>query len=178
MFLVNKAKPSRLGLRAHAHQLSPFLTLQGAVAHCDMPLESGPTHYLAFSQTFAPGYFAYRKPEFAAWFDAHRVQLPLAKGDAAFFNPALFHAAGHNRTSDIRRIGNLLQVSSAYGCAMESVDRAGIAKALYPALHAASGMSPRAIGNVIAARRRATPSPPTSTAPPRSAASRRRRRRS
>ena len=57
---------------------------------------------------FAPGYFAYRKPEFAAWFDAHRVQLPLAKGDAAFFNPALFHAAGHNRTSAIRRIGNLL----------------------------------------------------------------------
>ena len=34
---------------------------------------------------------------------------------------------------------------------MESVDRAGIAKALYPALHAASGMSPRAIANVIAA---------------------------
>src|SRR5271170_1229568 len=136
---------------AHAHQLSPFLTLQGAVAHCDMPLESGPTLYLPFSQTFAPGYFAYRKPEFAAWFDAHRVQLPLAKGDAAFFNPALFHAAGHNRTSDIRRIGNLLQVSSAYGRAMESVDRAGIAKALYPALHAASGMSARAIANVIAA---------------------------
>jgi ectoine hydroxylase-related dioxygenase (phytanoyl-CoA dioxygenase family) len=151
LFLVSKAKPSRLGLRAHAHQLSPFLTLQGAVAHCDMPLESGPTLYLPFSQTFAPGYFAYRKPEFAAYFDAHRVQLPLAKGDAAFFNPALFHAAGHNRTSDIRRIGNLLQVSSAYGRAMESVDRAGIAKALYPALHAASGMSPRAIGNVIAA---------------------------
>ena len=150
MFLVSKAKPSRLGLRAHAHQLSPFLTLQGAVAHCDMPLESGPTLYLPFSQTFAPGYFAYRKPEFAAWFDAHRVQLPLAKGDAAFFNPALFHAAGHNKTSDVRRIGNLLQVSSAYGRAMESVDRAGIAKALYPALHA-SGMSPRAIGNVIAA---------------------------
>ena len=73
-----------------------------------MPLESGPTLYLPFSQTFAPGYFAYRKPEFAAWFDAHRVQLPLAKGDAAFFNPALFHAAGHNRTSAIRRIGNLL----------------------------------------------------------------------
>ena len=139
------------GFPVHAHQLSPFLTLQGAVAHCDMPLESGPTLYLPFSQTFAPGYFAYRKPEFAAYFDAHHVQLPLAKGDAAFFNPALFHAAGHNRTSDIRRIGNLLQVSSAYGRAMESVDRAGIAKALYPALHAASGMSPRAIGNVVAA---------------------------
>src|ERR1700733_12178837 len=136
---------------AHAHQLSPFLTLQGAVAHCDMPLESGPTLYLPFSQTFASGYFAYRKPEFAAYFDAHRVQLPLAKGDAAFFNPALFHAAGHNRSSDIRRIGNLLQVSSAYGRAMESVDRAAMAKALYPALRAASDLSPRAIASVIAA---------------------------
>src|SRR5271168_135326 len=30
------------GFPAHAHRLSPMLTLQGAVAHCDMPLESGP----------------------------------------------------------------------------------------------------------------------------------------
>src|SRR5271156_6341851 len=136
---------------AHAHRLSPMLTLQGAVAHCDMPLESGPTLYMPFSQDYAPGYLAWRLPEFAAFFNANHTQLPLKTGDAVFFNPALFHAAGHNRTSDIRRIGNLLQVSSAYGRAMESVDRAGIAKALYPALHAASGMSPRAIGNVVAA---------------------------
>ena len=92
------------GFPLHAHQLSPFLTLQGAVAHSDMPIESGPTLYLPFSQNFAPGYFAYRKPEFAAYFDKHRVQLPLAMGDAAFFNPALFHAAGHNRTKNLRRL--------------------------------------------------------------------------
>jgi len=77
--------------------------------------------------------------------------MPLAKGDAAFFNPSLFHAAGHNRTSDIRRIGNLLQVSSAYGRAMESVDRAAMAKALYPALRAAREMSLRGRANLIAA---------------------------
>ena len=64
----------------HAHQLSPFLTLQGAVAHCDMPIESGPTLYLPFSQTFAPGYFAYRRPEFAAYFDEHHVQLAARQG--------------------------------------------------------------------------------------------------
>jgi ectoine hydroxylase-related dioxygenase (phytanoyl-CoA dioxygenase family) len=128
-----------------------MLTLQGAVAHCDMPLESGPTLYLPFSQSFTPGYFAYRKPEFAAYFDAHHVRLPLFKGDAVFFNPALFHAAGHNRTSDVRRIGNLLQVSSAYGRAMESVDRAAMAKALFPALRAATQMSHRARANAIAA---------------------------
>ena len=28
---------------AHMHRMSAALTLQGAVAHCDMPLESGPT---------------------------------------------------------------------------------------------------------------------------------------
>ena len=31
---------------AHLHRTSPVLTLQGAVAHCDMPLESGPTMLL------------------------------------------------------------------------------------------------------------------------------------
>lgn len=119
---------------AHAHRLSPVLTLQGAIAHCDMPVESGPTLYLPFSQLYEPGYIAWRKPEFAAYFAAHHIQLPLAKGDAVFFNPALFHAAGSNRTTDIRRMANLLQVSSAYGRAMESVDRARMSAALYPAL--------------------------------------------
>ena len=133
---------------AHAHRLSPMLTLQGAVAHCDMPLESGPTLYLPFSQNYAPGFLAWRKPEFAEYFNAHHVQLALKTGDAVFFNPALFHAAGHNRTSDVRRIANLLQVSSAYGRAMEAVDRVKLTKALYPALSALTG---RARANAIAA---------------------------
>jgi ectoine hydroxylase-related dioxygenase (phytanoyl-CoA dioxygenase family) len=139
------------GFPAHAHVLSPMLTLQGAVAHCDMPPETGPTLYLPFSQTYAPGYLAYGRPEFSAYFDAHHVQLPLKTGDAAFFNPALFHAAGHNRTSNVKRVANLLQISSAYGRAMESVDRAGMVKALYPTLLAASGLGNRERANVIAA---------------------------
>ena len=53
-----------------------------------------------------------------------------------FFNPALFHAAGSNITTDVRRIANLLQISSAFGRAMESVDRARICAAIYPALRA------------------------------------------
>ena len=118
----------------HVHRLSPMLTLQGAVAHCDMPIESGPTLYLPYSQAYLPGYLATGLPEFKAYFAAHHVQLPLAKGDAAFFNPALFHAAGHNRSSDIRRMANLLQVSSPYGRAMESVDRGRMSLALYPVL--------------------------------------------
>jgi ectoine hydroxylase-related dioxygenase (phytanoyl-CoA dioxygenase family) len=125
-----------------------MLTLQGAIAHCDMPLESGPTLYLPFSQDYAPGYLAWRLPEFAAFFEANHVQLPLKTGDAVFFNPALFHAAGHNRSSNIRRIANLLQISSAYGRAMESVDRVKMSKALYPVLGALTG---RARLNAIAA---------------------------
>jgi ectoine hydroxylase-related dioxygenase (phytanoyl-CoA dioxygenase family) len=33
----------------HVHDLSPTLTLQGALAHCDMPIESCPTKLLPFS---------------------------------------------------------------------------------------------------------------------------------
>jgi len=122
---------------AHVHRLSPLMTLQGAVAHVDMPLESGPTLYLPHSQKFAHGYLLAEHRGFQDWFDQHRVQLPLKKGDAVFFNPALLHAAGNNVSSDIQRMANLLQVSSAFGRAMESVDRLGMTMALYPALQAA-----------------------------------------
>jgi ectoine hydroxylase-related dioxygenase (phytanoyl-CoA dioxygenase family) len=118
---------------AHVHDLSPALTLQGAVAHCDMPIESGPTKLLPFSQLYRAGYAAWRRPDFRAFFEEHHIQLPLAKGDALFFNPALFHAAGMNTSEDIHRMANLLQVSSAFGRAMETVDRRKLCKLLYPA---------------------------------------------
>lgn len=121
---------------AHVHRLSPVLTLQGAVAHSDMPVESGPTLYLPHSQKYEPGYLATNLPEFREYFETHHVQLPLQTGDAAFFNPAVIHGAGHNRSADIRRMANLLQVSSAFGRAMESVDRERMCLALYPALRA------------------------------------------
>ena len=117
---------------AHVHHLSPALTLQGAVAHVDMPVETGPTLYLPHSQKYAAGYLAFHQSEFTAYFEANHVQLPLAKGDAAFFNPALFHGAGTNRSADVRRMANLLQVSSAFGRAMETVDRTAMCEALYP----------------------------------------------
>src|SRR6056297_33043 len=121
---------------AHIHDLSAAMTLQGAVAHCDMPVESGPTKLLPFSQLYRPGYMAYRRDDFRAYFEERHVQLPLEKGDALFFNPALFHAAGENRSADIARMANLLQVSSAFGRAMESVDREGMCRRLYPAVQA------------------------------------------
>ena len=118
----------------HVHRLSPALTLQGAVAHCDMPIETGPTMYLPHSHKYLPGYLAWRRPEFLTYFAEHLVQLPLETGDAAFFNPALVHGAGHNRTPDVRRMANLVQVSSAFGRAMEAVDRRAMAVALFPTL--------------------------------------------
>ncbi|MDW5313460.1 phytanoyl-CoA dioxygenase family protein [Rhizobium sp. PL01] len=121
---------------AHVHRLSPVLTLQGAVAHCDMPLESGPTLFLPYSQTYVPGYLALKRQEFRDYFDRHHIQLPLSKGDLVFFNPALFHAAGTNRSEGIKRVANLLQVSSAFGRAMETVNRQRMSAVLYPALKA------------------------------------------
>lgn len=120
----------------HAHALSPALTLQGAVAHCDMPLESGPTQYLPYSQLYPEGYIAFNRPEFQAYFKEHRAQLPLEKGDAAFFNPAVMHAAGDNVSTGIYRMANLLQVSSAFGRPIEAVDRDAMAGALFEPLRA------------------------------------------
>ena len=80
--------------------------------------------YLPYSHQYAPGYLAWRLPGVPRRTSQdHYVQLPLAKGDAAFFNPALFHGAGTNVSADIQRVANLLQVSSAFGRAMETVDR-------------------------------------------------------
>jgi ectoine hydroxylase-related dioxygenase (phytanoyl-CoA dioxygenase family) len=101
---------------------SQLLTLQGAVAHSDMPVESGSTRLLPFSQRFQEGYMAYRLPEFTQYFLENYVTLPLELGDGLFFNPALFHAAGENRTTATVRSANLLQVSSAFGKPMESLD--------------------------------------------------------
>ncbi|MEP3248538.1 MAG: phytanoyl-CoA dioxygenase family protein, partial [Lentilitoribacter sp.] len=93
---------------AHAHDLSPLLTLQGAIAHCNMPLECGPTKLLPFSQQYRAGYSAWRREDFRALFEDRYIQLPLAKGDALFFNPAVFHAAGANTSSGIHRMANLM----------------------------------------------------------------------
>ena len=146
---------------AHVHLLSPVLTLQGAVAHSDMPVESGPTMYLPHSHKYVPGYLAWRLPEFRAYFADHFVQLPLAKGDAGFFNPALFHGAGNNVSADVQRMANLLQVSSGFGRAMETVDRVRTSKAVYPVLAArkAAGATEQFLANAIASSAEGYPFP-------------------
>lgn len=120
----------------HVQVLSPVLTLQGAIAHVDATVETGPTQLLPFSQRYEAGYLAMGRGDVRDYFAVHHVQIPLEKGDMLFFSPALLHAAGTNRSADVRRMVNLFQVSSAYGRAMETVDRTAICKRLYPALRA------------------------------------------
>ena len=117
---------------SYVHELSPALTLQGAIAHCDMPVQSGPTKLLPFSQTYLPGYAAWRREDFREVFENRYVQLPLSKGDALFFSPAIFHGAGSNVSSNVHRMANLLQVSSAFGRAMETINRAKMCVLTYP----------------------------------------------
>ncbi|MEM7566615.1 MAG: phytanoyl-CoA dioxygenase family protein [Pseudomonadota bacterium] len=143
---------------AHVHTMSAMLTLQGALAHSDMPVESGPTKLLPFSQTFAPGYVAIHREDVRELFEARYVQLPLAAGDAVFFSPALFHAAGENRTTDHDRFANLLQIGSAYGRMMEALDRAAMCRAVYPVLRDGA-FSPEACDAVIAATAEGYPFP-------------------
>jgi ectoine hydroxylase-related dioxygenase (phytanoyl-CoA dioxygenase family) len=78
------------------------------------------------------------------------VQVELAKGDALFFNPALLHAAGQNRTSDVVRMANLMQISSAFGRAMEWRDTDAMCLAVYPHL-AAADLAPADATRVVAA---------------------------
>ncbi|KAM0343442.1 hypothetical protein ACHAPU_008623 [Fusarium lateritium] len=123
---------------------SQCLTLQGAIAHVDVPLESGPTRLLPFSQAFASGYMAYRLPEFNEFFLENHISLPLQKGDGIWFNPALFHAAGENKSTDINRLVNLVQVSSAFGKPMETIDALPLVENAWDVLTAAykdQGMS-------------------------------------
>lgn len=144
---------------AHVHRLSPVLTLQGAVAHTDMPRETGPTCYLPYSQRYPLGYLAIERPEFRDYFDAHHVQLPLRCGDAVFFNPAVIHGAGANRTEHVKRMANLLQVSSAFGRAMETVDRERVCNAVYPALLDRAVVDPAGAEIAVAAAAEGYPFP-------------------
>lgn len=111
---------------------SQLLTLQLAIAHTDMPLDSGPTQLLPYSQQFEHGYLAYHDPQFAQVFKEKMIQVELEAGDAVFFSPALFHSAGDNRTVDFERSANLLQVSACWSKPMESVDRDAILRNTWP----------------------------------------------
>lgn len=77
-----------------------------------------------------------------------------------FFNPSLIHAAGENVSQDIRRMGNLLQISSCMGRPMEAVDRARVSSAIFNSMkefHAQNGR--RLTDNAIACSAEGYPFP-------------------
>ena len=115
------------------YSVSPWLTLQGAVVHCDVPIEMGPTKLLLGSQKDKLGYLTYRDDEEQNRFAREAIQVEFKKGDLVLFNPAIFHAAGGNST-DSPRMVNLLQVSSALAKPMEHLDFCELVKQVYPML--------------------------------------------
>ena len=138
---------------AHLHRTSPVLTLQGAVAHCDMPVESGPTMLLPYSQRFEGGYIAFNRPEFIEFFAEHHVQVPLARATRCSSTRRCITVRASNVSADIRRIANLLQISSPFGRAMEALDRTAMVRAVYPALREmkAAGRPDRELLNAVVA---------------------------
>ena len=87
------------------------------------------------------------------YFAENFSQLPLSKGDGAFFNPAVLHAAGTNQTKDFKRMANLTQIGSAFGRTLETVDREQLSNAIYPVLRSrkAEGWSESELKTVVAA---------------------------
>ena len=110
-----------------------LLTLQGAIAHTDMPLESGPTRFGLFTQQFKKGYMVLKDPMYIDYVARSMAQLPLEKGDAVFFNPACLHQPGSNTTSN-PRVANLLQVSACWGTPMETTNKLAMAKSVWPVI--------------------------------------------
>ena len=71
----------------HVHLMSQALTLQGAVAHTDMALESGPTMLLPFSQLSHAGFIASLRDDFREVFHEFKVQLPMKAGRRGVLQP-------------------------------------------------------------------------------------------
>jgi len=145
----------------HVHQFSSFLTLQMAIAHCDMPVDTGPTMLLPYSQLYPWRYVGALSEDFRNFFRDHFVQLSLRKGDLLVFNPGLYHAAGENRTPAYQRLANLLQISSAFGRPLESTNRRDMCLLLLPVLQQklAEGWERSKLCNVIASAAEGYPFP-------------------
>lgn len=156
-FLTNEAAAN---YPAHVHRLSPVLTLQGAVAHCDMPVESGPTMYLPHSQKFEPGYLAWRL-RVPGLLRGQLHPTPARQGRCGVLQPGALPRGRTNRTADVRRMANLLQVSSAFGRAMETVDREAVTNAVFPVLlkRKAEGVGEEWLDTVVAASAEGYPFP-------------------
>ena len=103
------------------HKSSSNLTLQCLIAHTQITKENGATKFVPFSQKITNGYIDIHRHHTIKKCNENFIQLEMQPGDALFFNPALFHAAGNNN-SKYNRIANILQINSAFSKSMESVN--------------------------------------------------------
>jgi ectoine hydroxylase-related dioxygenase (phytanoyl-CoA dioxygenase family) len=88
--------------------MTPLLTLQGAVAHSDMPLASGPTTYLPHSHKYKPGYVAFRRDDFKLFYAEHKV---------------LERTQAHNTHAYTRTRGVECETRRTYQCAADACCR-------------------------------------------------------
>ena len=158
----------------HVHRLSPMLTLQGAIAHCDMPLETGPTLYLPFSQSYLPGYMATAQPEFRDYFDNASCPAAARQGRRGVLQPGPLPRRGNEPLEGRAPYGQ--PVAGLLGLRPRDGERRSAQDELRALSGAAKGFSP--IGRSRRPRRRtpslrarkAIPSRPISTATRRKAA--------
>jgi hypothetical protein len=143
------------------HRLSPALTLQGAVAHCDMPVETGPTLYLPHSQKYPAGYLVADRADFRAYFAEHHVQLPLTQGRRRVLQPgpAARRRAQplHRRPADGEPAAGLLGVRAGDGAGRPRPG--GRRRAARAAPHARRGAAERQLHHVVAAAAEGYPFP-------------------
>ncbi|MEZ5800663.1 MAG: phytanoyl-CoA dioxygenase family protein [Nitratireductor sp.] len=83
----------RGSLPASCHEISPFMTLQGAVADCDMRSKAGPTLFLPYSQNFSHGYVLFETAGSGA-LQPSPCAIAARNGRCGVLQPALMHAAG------------------------------------------------------------------------------------
>lgn len=105
------------------------LTLQGLIAHSDINKINGSTKFVPFSQNNKKGYLEIKNKKIIKECEQNYLQLNLEKGDAVFFNPAIYHAAGENNDNK-DRIANIFQFNSAFSKPMEKVNNNLIKKSV------------------------------------------------
>lgn len=101
---------------------SKNLSLQALICHTPMDKLNGSTKLIPFSQKNKNGYIDIKSQEEIEKCGNNFVQLDTDIGDIIIFSPAVYHAAGSNRATS-NRIGNILQINSAFSKPMEIVDK-------------------------------------------------------
>jgi ectoine hydroxylase-related dioxygenase (phytanoyl-CoA dioxygenase family) len=126
---------------AHVHAFAPSLTLQGIVSHAPSDAGAVPIQILPFSQLAPDGYITVQREDYRAVFEAMKLEVVLGIGDALFFNPALMSAVGGAQDHDPGCLFNVFIVASAFGRAIETLDRGAMCRAVFGALKGLTGQA-------------------------------------